>query len=86
MHRALESPDVLLLIFDELDSASSLMACAKVCHRWHGRAMFVRVKSHPVSLFNLIQTIAPILPNATDAEGGFFAVSPFLVVLRAIEY
>ncbi|KAG9049164.1 hypothetical protein FS837_010983 [Tulasnella sp. UAMH 9824] len=73
MQRALQSPVIVLLIFEELDSASSLLACAKVCRRWHDQAMFVRVKNHPVSLFNLIQTIAPILPNATDAEGGFFA-------------
>ncbi|KIO21454.1 hypothetical protein M407DRAFT_218263 [Tulasnella calospora MUT 4182] len=73
MHRALETPVILLLIFEELDSASSLMACAKVCRGWHAEAMFLRVKSYPVSLFNLIQTMAPILLNTTDGEGGFFA-------------
>ncbi|KAG8945435.1 hypothetical protein FRC04_000810 [Tulasnella sp. 424] len=73
MHRALETPVIQLLVFEELDSASSLMACSKVCRKWHDEAMFIRVKNHPVSLLGLIQTISPILRNASNGLGGHFA-------------
>ncbi|KAG8945433.1 hypothetical protein FRC04_000808 [Tulasnella sp. 424] len=84
MHRALETPVIQLLVFEELDSASSLMACSKVCRKWHDQAMFIRVKNHPVSLLGVIQTIAPISKNATNGLGGHFAALPMPKDCQAI--